>query len=338
LVEENHALGCGKTQRDTCQRAEKVTPNEQNVLAICLSPSIPQQLLRKGDEAMADVRKQVSQNSPGEFFVDTTCIDCDTCRQLATSVFGETGKYSYVYAQPQSDDDRRRALQALVSCPTGSIGHVGTSSAKEVMGDFPLLVEEPVYYCGFTSPKSYGGSSYFVVHEAGNWLIDAPKFLPQLVKQFEAHGGVANIFLTHRDDVADADRYAQHFGSRRFIHQDELKSQPDAEVVFAGHEPIELAPGFVAIPTPGHTRGHTCLLFNNRILFTGDHLDWDRDLHCLAASEDYCWYSWAEQTESMARLAEFQFEWVLPGHGQRVHLPAEELRREILRLVERMRG
>jgi hypothetical protein len=39
----------------------------------------------------------------------------------------------------------------------------------------------------------------------------------------------------------------------------------------------------------------------------------------------------------MARLAEYQFEWVLPGHGQRVHLPASEMREQILRLVSRMK-
>jgi hypothetical protein len=39
------------------------------------------------------------------------------------------------------------------------------------MKDFPLLVEEPVYYCGYNSPKSYGGNSYFIRHPAGNWLI-----------------------------------------------------------------------------------------------------------------------------------------------------------------------
>ena len=117
---------------------------------------------------MADRRKQVSENTPGEFFVDTTCIDCDTCRQLATDVFGETGRYSYVRSQPENASQRRHALQALVACPTGSIGYEGAVSAKEALADFPLLVEAPVYYCGFTSPKSYGGSSYFIEHPAGN--------------------------------------------------------------------------------------------------------------------------------------------------------------------------
>ena len=82
--------------------------------------------------------------------------------------------------------------------------------------------------------------------------------------------------------------------------------------------------------------GHCVLLFQDRFLFTGDHLDWDRDTQQLAASESYCWYSWPRQTESMWRLAEYRFEWVLPGHGQKVHLPAAEMRTEILRLADSM--
>jgi hypothetical protein len=39
----------------------------------------------------------------------------------------------------------------------------------------------------------------------------------------------------------------------------------------------------------------------------------------------------------MARLANYRFEWVLPGHGQRVHLPADERRAEVLRLADMMR-
>ena len=286
---------------------------------------------------MADRRKSLPENAAGEFFVDSTCIDCDACRQIAPAVFGEAAETSFVHSQPVSCDDRRRALQALLACPTGSIGCLGDDDPKAVMKDFPLVVEEPVFYCGYNSPKSYGGNSYFIRHAAGNWLIDSPKFVTPLVKQLEALGGVAHIFLTHRDDVADAERYAEHFGSRRIIHRDELSSQPGAEVVLEGQGPWELAPDFLAIPTPGHTNGHCVLLYRERFLFTGDHLDWDRDAKHLSASEDYCWYSWPEQAESMARLAGYQFEWVLPGHGQKVHLPAAEMRQEISRLADSMR-
>src|SRR5438045_2272759 len=170
------------------------------------------------------------------------------------------------------------------------------------MDDFPLEVEAPVFYPGFNSPKSYGGNSYFVRHPQGNWLIDSPKFLPRLVQRFEALGGIANIFLTHRDDVADARLYAERFGSKRFIHRAELASQPEAEMVLDGNESMQLSSDFLAIPTPGHTAGHCVLLFRERFLFTGDHLDWDRHELLLDASRDYCWYSWSRQTESMRRL------------------------------------
>ncbi len=286
---------------------------------------------------MANLLKSVPENVPGEFFVDSTCIDCDTCRQLAPAVYGEAAEHAFVHRQPANSDHRRRALHALVCCPTGSIGSRGPDKPASVLDDFPLGIEERVFYCGFNSPKSYGGNSYFVRHPGGNWLIDSPKFLPRLVRRFESLGGIAHVFLTHRDDVADARLYAQHFGSRRVIHRAELASQPDAEVVLDGEEPIALAADFLAVPTPGHTAGHCVLLFRDRFLFTGDHLAWDRHRRELEASADYCWYSWERQTESMHRLAGFSFEWVLPGHGQRIHLPREEMRRQMTGLAARMR-
>src|SRR5262245_57620425 len=215
---------------------------------------------------MANPNKRVPENAPGDFFVDSTCIDCDPCRQIAPQVFGQAPDTSFVRTQPVTAADRRVALRALLACPTGSIGCLGGDDVKAVADDFPLSVEGPVYYCGYNSPKSYGGNSYLVRHPAGNWLIDAPRFVAPLVPRLEALGGVAHVFLTHRDDVADAERFAKHFGSRRIIHRDELSSQPGAEVVLDGEGPWPLAPGFLAIPTPGHNRGHCVLLFQERFL------------------------------------------------------------------------
>ena len=285
---------------------------------------------------MPDPKKRVPENVPGDFFVDSTCIDCDACRQIAPAVFGQAADTSFVHTQPVSIADRRQALQALLACPTGSIGCLGEDDVKAVMNAFPLIIEEPVYYCGYNSPRSYGGNSYFVQHPDGNWLIDSPKFVMPLVRSLEVLGGIHHIFLTHEDDVADAERFAEHFQSRRVIHREELSSQPDAEVVLDGQGPWPLAPGFLAIFTPGHTKGHCVLLYQDRFLFTGDHLHWDRDEQRLAASESHCWYSWPRQSESMRRLAEYSFEWVLPGHGQRVHLPANEMREQMIRLAEAM--
>ncbi len=306
---------------------------------------------------MADLKKRLPENVEGEFFVDSTCINCDACRQLAPEIFAESGDCSYVYAQPHRKGEERGALRALLACPTGSIGTLHRINTQEVRADFPLLIEDDVYTCGFNSPKSYGGNSYFVKHAQGNWLIDSPKYLPHLAKRFDEMGGIKYIFLTHRDDVAEARKYAQKFSSQRIIHRHELFSQPDAEIVIEGFDLIELRPSgngpsprmrpaaptspqgeFLIIPTTGHTRGHCVLLYKNRFLFTGDHLAWDRDSKQLDAYPDVCWYSWPEQTKSMAILWDFVFEWVLPGHGQRVKLPANIMQRELGALLERMRG
>lgn len=158
------------------------------------------------------------------------------------------------------------------------------------------------------------------------------------MQRLEALGGVAHIFLTHRDDVADAEGYATHFHARRIIHQAELSSQLGAEVVVDGDGPWELAAGILAVPTPGHTKGHCALQFQDRFLFTGDPMDWGRDEQRHAASEDYCWHSWAQQAESMPKLADYRFEWVLPGHGRRVRLPADQMRGEVLQLADEMQG
>src|SRR5262249_27477714 len=163
------------------------------------------------------------------------------------------------------------------------IGCLGDDDPRAVMDDFPLTIEEPVSYCGFNSPRSYGGNSYFVRRPDGNWLIDSPKFVRPLTRRIEALGGIADIFLTHRDDVADAAKFAEHFGARRIIHRLEQSAQPGAEVVLDGPEPVEVGRDLVAIPTPGHTAGHCVLLLQDRFLFTGDHLAWNRAQRRLEA-------------------------------------------------------
>jgi ferredoxin len=92
---------------------------------------------------MANLKKSVPENVPGDFFVDSICIDCDTCRQLAPAVFAEGAGPAFVRRQPASHDERRDALHALACCPTGSIGSRGNDKPQSVMDDFPLLIEDP---------------------------------------------------------------------------------------------------------------------------------------------------------------------------------------------------
>src|SRR5258706_11429753 len=126
--------------------------------------------------------------------------------------------------------------------------------------DIPRLIEDDVYYCAFNSPKSYGGNSYFVRHPDGNWLIDSPRFIPLLVDRLAQLGGLRYIFLTHRDDVADASAYAQRVGAQRIIHEDDRRAAPAAEILINGIEPFAVHPELTVTPDPRHPRVHCVLL------------------------------------------------------------------------------
>ncbi len=290
---------------------------------------------------MASFVKALKLNADGEFFVDSTCIDCDACRQIAPEIFAESGGYSYVYSQPKDDLERRKAIQALIFCPVGAIGTRGVdfkSDVLKVIDDFPILIEDDVYYCGFNSEKSFGANSYFIKNSNGNWLIDSPRFVSHLIRKFELLGRISYIFLTHRDDVADAEKFASHFGAKVIIHKRDSGRFRNADIIIDGDDPVEIIPGFVVIPTPGHTSGHCVLLYRDKFLFTGDHMWWNREEKCLDAGREVCWYSWDEQIKSTEKLLAFDFEWILPGHGQRVKLSIGSSKKEIKSLVKRMKG
>ena len=283
---------------------------------------------------MANLSERLPQNVPGPFFVDSTCIDCDTCSQLAPGIFRDHGDQCSVYRQPETAADARLALMALVACPTGSIGSAGVANekydARIGIDAFPQPIDENVYFCGFTSESSFGGWSYLILRtpeEGGNVLVDSPRFTSHLVKRISEQGGIARMFLTHRDDIADHERFAERFKCERIMHADDGAHRLGIERVIEDEEPVVLDQDLVAIPTPGHTRGHMLLLYRNRFLFTGDHLAWSPQRKTLTAFPSVAWYSWAEQTRSMEKLLSHDFEWVLPGHGNMHHASAGEMKR-----------
>ena len=70
---------------------------------------------------MADPDRRLPENVSGDFFVDSSCIDCDTCRQIAPATFRDHGGQSSVHRQPVTEQETHLALMALISCPTASI-------------------------------------------------------------------------------------------------------------------------------------------------------------------------------------------------------------------------
>lgn len=289
---------------------------------------------------MADLSRRLKENVDGDFFVDETCIDCDACRQIAPATFRDHGEASSVYRQPVSEHEIERALMALVACPTSSIGTTKRYNARRGVEAFPERIDENVFFCGFTSESSFGGWSYLIVRseeEGGNVLVDSPRFTRPLVRKIEALGGIETIFLTHSDDVADQDKYARSFSATRIMHGADDAARYGVEDVIEGDEVRRIDDELVVIPTPGHTRGHAVLLYKNKYLFTGDHLAWSPARKTLTAFRSVSWYSWSEQTRSMEKLLDYEFEWVLPGHGRIHRASREEMREHLRRCVEWMK-
>ena len=277
-------------------------------------------------------------NAEGEWFVDTRCIDCGTCRDIAPDVFADRGGQSIVSRQPSVDGDLGGWLAAQ-ACPTMSIGTMSRLTRPGRL--YPREIEpgSAVWDLGYCSEDSFGASAWFVTRGAGNLLIDSPRFTEALSGPIAAMGGITHVLLTHRDDVADAAVWADRFGARMWIHEDDRDAAPEATDVLRGSDDIEIGDGVVAIPVPGHTRGSVLYLFDGGYLFTGDSLAWSHERKDLIAFRGACWWSWAAQTDSLERLAagRHRFGWVLPGHGARIAGDPEDLHRRLVALVGRMR-
>ena len=287
---------------------------------------------------MARLGARLAENAPGAFFVDDSCIDCGACREIAPGTFGRSQRraQSFVIAQPEAAPVELRALMALVACPTSSIGTSPKRPVRAVLAAFPERLEDEVFYCGWHSEASYGASSYLIVRPVGNVLVDSPRASRPLLERIEALGGIRTMVLSHRDDVADHAEFARRFGCERVMHVADVGSLP-VERRITGTEPVALDDELTVIPVPGHTRGSIALLYQERFLFTGDHLWWDEDDHRLDMGQGVCWYSWPEQLRSLERLRDFRFQWVLPGHGQRFRAESPEaMRASVEEVIQRL--
>lgn len=290
---------------------------------------------------MANIARRLPENVSGDFFVDSTCIDCDACRQIAPTVFRDHGDQSSVYHQPATEEEVRLALMSIAACPTSSIGTTRAYDVRVGVDAFPAQVSENIYFCGFTAESSFGAWSYLIVRPdsaGGNVLVDSPRFTRPLVKKIRALGGVRRMFLTHRDDIADHARFHEEFGMERIMHADDGARRQGMERVVEGEAEVRLDDDLVVIPVPGHTRGSMVLLYQNKYLFTGDHLAWSPARETLTAFRSACWYSWTELTRSMARLLDYEFEWVLPGHGRIHQDTASGMRAHLHHCIEWMRA
>jgi glyoxylase-like metal-dependent hydrolase (beta-lactamase superfamily II) len=278
------------------------------------------------------MRTRHPQNAPGDWYVDTTCTNCGAAQTVAPGLIVERNGQSVFDRQPGTEAELRQAWRARILCPSASVRTERRSKITSPV--FPELMTERIYRLGYNAAASYGAHSFALRHESGVFMIDSPRWTPAVVDQLHAWGGLAGILLSHQDDVADAQRYADHFRAPVWIHEKDRAAAPFAEKILTGAEAVTIANDLFAIPVPGHSRGSVCYLWN-RCLFAGDTLAWDFASHDLVAYRSYCW-SWNTLRRSLTRLLAYEVEWVFAGHGGSYHLAVGEMRARLAGLVERM--
>lgn len=76
---------------------------------------------------MAERNDRVKESTEGAFYVDSSCIDCDVCRETAPNNFTRSFKhaYSYVSKQPENETELEACEEALACCPVEAIGNDG---------------------------------------------------------------------------------------------------------------------------------------------------------------------------------------------------------------------
>ena len=76
---------------------------------------------------MADKNDKRPESVTGKFYVDSQCIDCDLCRETAPKNFTrqDDGGYSYVFKQPENQEEIDKCMEALEGCPVDAIGKDG---------------------------------------------------------------------------------------------------------------------------------------------------------------------------------------------------------------------
>jgi glyoxylase-like metal-dependent hydrolase (beta-lactamase superfamily II)/ferredoxin len=285
---------------------------------------------------MARLDQEHPLDAVGEWFVDTRCIACDVARHWAPDLVAEDPSgLSYIRRQPETPEEEAALWRAAAACPTQSIGHRVVRRAPSP--PFPFEITSGVWALGYNAESSFGAHSYLVRQSEINYMVDSPRFLQSLASRVDGLGGIQHVLLTHRDDVADAERWAARYRARVWIHADDAGATRFASDVVHGQAKAAVADGVTIVPIPGHTRGSVAIQVDD-LLFTGDSLHWNRQREQLDVFAGATWYSWSHLADSMDRLAQLPVEWVFPGHGMWHHVGANTYAAQMAALGPAMRS
>ena len=207
---------------------------------------------------MARLDQANPSNVYGPWFVDTRCIRCDAARNWATGLISmDSAGLSYVSRQPSNAEEEASLWRAATACPTKSIGN--RHEPREPQGVFPYQLTDGVLALGHNALSSFAAHSYLIVHPEGNLMVDSPRFSRPLAERLDGLGGIAHVLLSHRDDVADADRWAERYGARVWIGEADADAAPYATDITPPHTSVVISTGCGVDCSTGAHRGPRCV-------------------------------------------------------------------------------
>ncbi|MBW4643312.1 MAG: MBL fold metallo-hydrolase [Goleter apudmare HA4340-LM2] len=162
-----------------------------------------------------------------------------------------------------------------------------------------------------------GATSYFIVGNEGNILIDCPAVEQTNLDFLRSHGGVRWLFLTHRGAIGKTAEIQQSLNCEILIQEQEAYLLPGLTVT-TFTQGITLNSTLEVIWTPGHSPGSSCLYYGELggVLFSGRHLVPNQQgepvpLHTAKT------FHWPRQIKSLQSLRERftadTLEYICPG-------------------------
>jgi glyoxylase-like metal-dependent hydrolase (beta-lactamase superfamily II) len=168
-------------------------------------------------------------------------------------------------------------LSAQINQPEILSSVTGTSAVFTDLGINKIIAFPP-------NRDTLGGTSYLIVRNEGNILIDSPA-LEQINQDFGddfwdnlggnpfKHNCVRFLFITHRGAIGKASEIQQALNCEIIIQEQEAYLLPGLTVTTFAQE-LTLDDTTQIIWTPGHSPGSSCLYYREfgGVLFSGRHL------------------------------------------------------------------
>ena len=163
-----------------------------------------------------------------------------------------------------------------------------------------------------------GGTSYLIVDNIGNILLDCPAWNEVTQEFIQSQGGINYLIISHRGGIGkNVWQMQQTLNCQVIVQEQEAYLLPENEVT-TFTDNFSLSPELELIWTPGHSPGSSCLYWQQQggVLFTGRHLLPKSKTEVLPFRTAKTFHWW-RQLNSVAKLRDRfspdTLQYILPG-------------------------